>query len=75
MPVAGIAFSRTWGAADMTATDPAIRDALRALNNAAYAAARAAGKAQHPFALELRQIALRSDEMVDATALVLEGSL
>lgn len=28
-----------------------------------------------PFALELRQLALRSDEMVDSTALVLEGSL
>lgn len=58
----------------MPATEPSVRETLRALNEAAYAAARATGKTQHPFALELRQMALRSDKMVDATALVLEAS-
>ena len=55
----------------MTAT-PALRQQLQALNNAAYAAAREAIRSQHPLALDLRKLALATDEMVDGTALVLE---
>ena len=39
--------------------------ALRALNEAAYAAAKAARKSGAPIAPELRAIALRTDELVD----------
>lgn len=42
-----------------------LRDALKALNDAAYAAALAARKSGSPIADELKRIALRSDEMVD----------
>lgn len=42
------------------------RAQLVALNAATYAAARAAIKAGSPDADELRQMALRTDEMVDA---------
>ena len=56
----------------MTTTEPALRQQLRALNEAAYAAAREAVRSRHPLALELRTFALRSDEMVDGTALVVE---
>ena len=44
-----------------------LSQALRDLNNAAYAAAKAA-RAENSYALsdELRKLALRTDEMVDA---------
>lgn len=42
--------------------------ALRVLNEAAYAAAKAARKANSPLADELRQAALRTDEFVDGVA-------
>ncbi|WP_296222692.1 hypothetical protein [uncultured Sphingomonas sp.] len=59
----------------MNAAEPALRQTLRALNEAAYAAARAASKSDHPLALSLRKMALDTDAMVDSTALVLEGRL
>ena len=39
--------------------------ALRALNDAAYAAARAARKEGDPRAAELKALALKSDDLVD----------
>lgn len=42
--------------------------ALRALNEAAYRAARTAQKARSPLAEELRQVARRTDELVDGVA-------
>lgn len=41
-------------------------EALRVLNDAAYAAARAAGEVRAPEARELRGMAVRTDELVDA---------
>ena len=54
-------------------TEPALRQQLRAMNEAAYAAAKAASKSDHPLALSLRKMALDTDAMVDSTALVLEA--
>ena len=42
--------------------------ALRALNEAAYAAGRAARSEKSTLADELKRLALRTDEMVDASA-------
>lgn len=47
-------------------TAPAnVREALRAMNEAAYAAAKLAGKTQHPAAEAIRRIALDSDRILD----------
>ena len=59
----------------MPFTEPTLRQTLRALNEAAYAAAKAASKSGHPLAMSLRKMALDTDAMVDSTALVLEGRL
>ncbi|WP_333826886.1 hypothetical protein [Pararhodobacter sp.] len=40
--------------------------ALRALNDAAYAAEKAARKAKHPAAADLLRLAWRTDEILDA---------
>lgn len=45
-----------------------LRAALRAVNEAAYAAARMASKEQHPFAETLRRIALDTDRLMDEAA-------
>ncbi len=45
---------------------PSLSQALRALNEAAYAAGRAARSEKSPLADELKRLALRTDEMVDA---------
>ena len=45
-----------------------LRAALRAVNEAAYAAARMAGKEQHPSAEALRRIALDTDRLMDEAA-------
>lgn len=45
-----------------------LRAALRALNEAAYAAAKLAGKTQHPAAEAIRRIALDSDRILDEAA-------
>ena len=45
-----------------------LRAALRAVNEAAYAAARMAGKEQHPSAEALRRIALDTDRLMDEVA-------
>ena len=41
---------------------------LKALNEAAYAAAKAASRVQSPLADELRRIAQRTDDLVDEVA-------
>jgi hypothetical protein len=43
-------------------------EALRALNNAAYAAAKAARKESDPRAAELKALALRTDDLVEGRA-------
>lgn len=45
-----------------------LSQALRALNEAAYAAAKAARHEQSPLALELRTMALRTDEIKDGAS-------
>jgi hypothetical protein len=42
-----------------------VEQSLRALNEAAYAAARAASKAADPRAADLRRLALETDRIVD----------
>lgn len=41
---------------------------LKALNEAAYSAAKAASRAQSPLAEELKRIARRTDDLVDGVA-------
>lgn len=45
-----------------------VEQSLRALNEAAYAAARAASKANDPRAADLRRLALETDRIVDGVA-------
>jgi hypothetical protein len=45
-----------------------LQDALHALNEAAYSAARAASKAKDPRAADLRKLATETDRIVDGVA-------
>lgn len=45
-----------------------LKEALRQLNEAAYAAARAARKSQHPISAELKALALKTDELFEVAA-------